>query len=68
MTVVLRRRVGDVYVVVERKDDATWTIEVVAEAFQQEVTEAERKAALQAVLSELSSLRQHVWEELKKLP
>jgi hypothetical protein len=65
MTVILRRTVGHVYVVIERDDAGNWSIEV-SDAASGKVTDEEREAALQEVLKEMSKLRALVWGELKK--
>lgn len=63
MTVILRRVVGHVYVVCERRSDGKWIIEV-SDAMSGEVTEEERRSALEEVLAEISSLRTALWKEL----
>lgn len=66
MTIELRRRVGDAYVVAEQHDDGVWRIEV-TDALSNPIAGPEREKALQAVLAEISSLRQHIWkDELKR--
>ena len=66
MTISLRRRVGDVWVVAEQGDDEVWKIEV-TDSLSRPVVGPERDVALEAVLQEISNLRTHIWKvELKK--
>jgi nitrogen fixation protein FixH len=63
MTISLRQRVGDVYVVAKAREDGTWNVEVLAE-FGHETKAEEREEALRVVMKELSSLRGHIWNVL----
>ena len=66
MTIELRRRVGDAYVVAEQSDDGTWKVEV-TDHLSNPITGPARESALEAVLAEISTLRAHIWrEELKR--
>lgn len=57
---VFRRRVGDVFVIAEFSD-GEWHVEV-TDAASRPVSDELRKAALVAVMEELSSLRRHIWQ------
>ncbi len=63
MTVVLRRTVGSIYVVIERLADDTWKIEV-SDAISDAVSEEERREAIEEVLKEMSTIRSLLWKEL----
>lgn len=63
MTVILRRRLRDIYFIAEQKPDGSWAIEI-TNALSEPVSEEERREILQSVLDELSSLRGQVWREL----
>ncbi len=65
VTVILRRRLRDIYFIAEQKPDGAWTIEI-SNALSEPVSEEERREILQSVLDELSSLRAQVWRELGK--
>lgn len=64
MTLILRRTIGVVHVVAEQGDDGSWTIKV-SDGLSREVSEEERREALETMLEELSSLRAQVWRDLK---
>lgn len=66
MTIELRRRVGDVYVVAVQSDDGLWKIEV-SDHLSNPVAGPARERALEVVLAEISTLRAHIWrDELKR--
>lgn len=66
MTISLRRRVGDVWVIAEQGDDGQWKVEVV-DNHKQPVEGPQRDEALEAALQEISGLRAHIWKiELKR--
>lgn len=66
MTISLRRRIGDVWVVAEQNDDGMWKIEV-TDSLSNPVTGPKREEALEVALQEISRLRQHIWKhELKR--
>ena len=59
---LLTRRIGDAYVTIDRHEDGTWDCHVTDAAYRP-VSDALRRAALDAVLVELSSLRGHIYHE-----
>jgi len=56
----LRRRVGDVFVTATLDDSGEWVI-ATTDAFFRPVDETARRAALEAILKEVSKLRNHLW-------
>jgi len=66
MTIELRRRVGDAYVVAEQLEDGKWKLEV-TDAMSNPIDGPPRERALEVVMAEISTLRSHIWHnELKK--
>jgi hypothetical protein len=63
VTVILRRRLRDIYFIAEQRPDGSWVIEI-SDALSEPVSEEERREILQSVLNELSSLRAQIWKEL----
>lgn len=66
MTISLRTRVGDVWVLLEQHDDGRRKIEV-TDTLSQPVTGPEREKALEAAMAEISKMRNYIWKvELKR--
>jgi hypothetical protein len=64
VTVILRRRLRDVYLIAERKSDGTWTIDI-SDALSGPVGDEEKKEILESVMEELMSLASKIDKELK---
>lgn len=63
MTIILRRPVGDVFIIIQRHDDGRIEIEVTT-ADSRQVSEEARRAAIEEVLREFSEVRQALWRAL----